>query len=271
MIKNIIFSIATIVLLSSGLFAAGEVKDGKVSAYLEGSLQSVSAVESALSSAGFEVLAKDTNGDLTTVVFTCPTLKKLASKPNRGFAAVLRVLVDKSDNLISITNPLYFEKAFLQDDYDENSAKKVLAKLNAAFAGLKDSSDNLKYSKIGHYHFMMGMPYYEDMDTVAKGDNAQLIAKVQASGKALFTLNLGANQTLIGFKLDDDVASFVDTIGKKNGSVLPYTVLIEGGKAKILAPKYDIALSYPSLKMGQFMQISATPGKIEDNIEKAFK
>jgi hypothetical protein len=271
MIKKITTSLVVSILLSGNIYAAGKANNGKVSAYLEGALQSVSAVEGALGGAGFEVLGKDVNGDLTTIVFTCTTLKKLGSTPNRGFASVLRVLVDNADGIISITNPLYFEHAFLQADYDEGASTKILAKLNSAFAGLKDSKDSLKSTKLGHYHFMMGMPYYEDMQTVGKGDNASLIAKAQASGKALFTLNLGNNQTLIGFDLDDDVASFVGTIGKKNGSVLPYTVLIEGGKAKILAAKYDIALSYPSLKMGQFMQISATPGKIEENIASAFK
>ena len=271
MIKKITKSLVLSVLLSSSLFAAGEVNNGKVSAYLEGALQSASSVEGVLGGAGFEVVGKDVNGDLTTIVFTCPTLKKLGATPHRGFASVLRVLVDNADGIISITNPLYFERAFLQADYDEASAKKVLAKLNSAFAGLKDSKDSLKSSKLNHYHFMMGMPYYEDMQTVGKGDNAALIAKAQASGKALFTLKLGNNQTLIGFDLDDDIASFVGTIGKRNGSVLPYTVLIEDGKAKILAAKYDIALSYPSLKMGQFMQISSTPGKIEENIASAFK
>jgi hypothetical protein len=257
-------------LVLTSLFAAGEVKNGKVSAYLIAPYQDVASVESALSSGGFEILGKDVNGDLTTIVFTCPTLKQLGSKPNRGFAGVLKLLVDKSDNIISIRNPLYFEKAYLQKEFDEGAAKKVLSKLNSIFPSLKDSKDSLKYGKLSHYHFMMGMPYYEDMDVVAKGDANTLLSKLQSNGKALFSLKLG-NQTLIGFDLDDSVASFVDTIGKKNASVLPYMVLVEGGKAKILAPKYEIALSYPMLKMGQFMRISSTPGKIEENIEKALK
>ncbi len=270
MIKKLSLTVAAVALSTSMLFAAGEVNGGKVSAYLEAPLQAPSAVKSALQGAGFEIIGEDSNGDLTTILFTCPTLKKMASKPNRAFAGVMRVLVDNSDGIISIMNPLYFGKAFMQSDFDEAGAKKVLSKINSAFSGLKDSNDKLKYSKLSHYHFMMGMPYYEDMDTVGKGSNADLIAKAEASGKALFRYKFGS-QTLICVKLDDNVASFVNVIGKKEGAVLPYCVSIENGKAKILAPKYNIALRYPQLSMSHFMKISSTPGKIEDNIEKIFK
>ncbi len=270
MLKNLVISLATVALFSSASFGAGEIHNGKISAYLEAPLQDAGAVKSALQGAGFEIVGEDSNGDLTTILFTCPTLKKLGSKPHRGFAGVMRVLIDNADGIISVTNPLYFEKAFLQKDYDDAAAKKVLAKINQAFSGLKDSKDALKSSELSHYHFMMGMPYYEDMDTVGKGDSATLLSKLQSSGKALFSLKLG-NQTLVGFKLDPNVASFVDTIGKREGSVLPYCVLLEDNKAKILAPKYNIALRYPQLKMGQFMKISSTPGKIEKNIESALK
>ena len=41
----------------------------------------------------------------------------LNHKEKKGFASVLRVLVNKADNEISITNPVYFSKAFLQKSY----------------------------------------------------------------------------------------------------------------------------------------------------------
>jgi hypothetical protein len=60
---------------------------------------------------------------------------------------------------------------------------------------------------------------------------------------------------------------FVNKIGADKAILLPYTILIEGGKAYALHPKYYIALSYPLLSMGQFMDISSVP----DAIEKALK
>lgn len=253
------------------LFAAGEVHNGKVSTYLRGGYTDVATVESKLTAAGFEVLGKDQIApELTSIVFTCPTLKKMANKPKRGFAATLHLLVNQKDNEISVTNPLYFAKAFLQKDFDEAKAKKVLAKINTAFAGLKDSADSMSYDDLAGYHFTFGMPYYQDMERVGKGAHEVLVEKAK-SKNPVFVLQLDTQRTLIGFKLKAKTAKFVNKIGTKNAALLPYSVLIEGDAAYILAPKYYIALSYPLLKMTQFMRIATVPGKITKEAEKLFK
>ncbi len=268
--KLVLATVATITILSSSAFAE------KISTYLEGALQEPAAVQSALKGAGFEVLAEhqiDKKGDLTTVVFTCPTLKKMANKEKKGFASVLRVLVNKADNEISITNPVYFSKAFLQKSYDNAAAQKILGKINSAFPGLKPSSDSMDLDDLDGYHFMMGMPYYDDMEKVGKGSHDELLAKVKAykGGKNLvFELNLDKDRTLVGFKIGKKTAKFVKKIGTKNAALLPYVILIEGNKARILAPKYYLALSYPSLSMSQFMTIATVPGAIEKDCSKAF-
>ena len=46
---------------------------------------------------------------------------------------------------------------------------------------------------------------------------------------------------------------------------------VEEGKAKMLAPKYYIAISYPQLTMGEFMTIASVPGAIEKDLAKPFK
>ena len=261
-----------ITLMLPSLFAAGDITGGKVSAYLKGAYEDVASAESKLKNAGFEVVGEDTiTPELTSVVFTCPTLKKMANKPKRGFGAVMRLLVNKKDNEIAVTNPLYFEKAYLQKDFDESSAKKVLSKINSAFPALHDSKDNMKYKNLAKYHFMFGMPYYEDMDKVAKGTHDVLVQKAQSSGKVVFTLPLGEERTLLGCKLSDKTAKFLNKIGTKNAAVLPYAVLVEGDTAYMLAPKYYLALSYPQLKMTQFMKIANVPGKIKKECEKLFQ
>lgn len=275
--KKIITTFTGLALVASSLFAAGEVKDGKVSTYLVGALQEASAVQEALKGAGFEVVAEhqiDKKGELTTVVFTSEALKKSANKEDKGFASVLRVLVNKADNEISITNPLYFSKAFLQKEYDEAAATATLSKINGAFAGLKDSDDHMEMDDLAGYHFMMGMPYYEDMAEVGEGAHDDLLAKVKAHKKGknlIFELNLAKDRTLVGYKIGKKTAKFVKKIGTKNASVLPYVVLIEGGKARILAAKYYLALCYPSLKMSEFMTIATVPGAIEKDCSKPFK
>ena len=267
-----IIMVTGLLFFTTNIFAAGEVHDGKVSAYLQSSYEDVASVSSKLSSGGFEVLGKSSiSPDLTTVIFTCPTLKKLGNQDKRGFAAVMRVLVDKKDNQISITNPIYFLKAYLQKSYDEASAKKVLAKINATFSSLKDSKDALKFKDLAGYHFTFGMPYYEDMDVVAKGSHDTLVSKIKASGNVAFILTLSANRTLVGLNLDSKLSSFVNKIGTQNALVLPYPIFIEGDKAYSLAAKYYLALSYPQLKMTQFMTIATVPGKIEKACKKVFK
>ena len=264
---------ATMLLLSLNLFGAGELKGGKVSTYLVGALQDEASVTSALKGAGFEVLtsfAVDAQGQLTTIVFTNDALKTMANKKHRGHAAVLRVLINSKDSEIRITNPLYFGKAFLQSDYDSASSEAILAKLNGAFSNLQDSSENMKFSKLEKFHFMFGMPYYKEMDTVAKGDTAALVQKAQAGGNVAFVLNLSADRVLLGYKLSDKTSNFVSTVGTKNALVLPYTIIVEENKAKTLAGKYYIAVSYPQLKMGQFMKIATIPGAIKSECESAF-
>ena len=276
--QGIMASLVAVTLLSSSLFGAGEVnKDGRISTFLEGELQDIKSVESSLKGAGFEVLATDVidkKGKLTTVVFTCPSLKKMANKPNRGHVAVLRVLINKIDNEISISNPLYFSKAFLQDDFDEKTSKAVLAKINSAFKDLKDSEDGMQFNDLSGYHFMLAMPYYDDMVVVGEGENANLISKAKAyknGENLLFEVKLSDNRVVLGYKIGKRTAKFVSKIGTKNAGLLPYTILIENNKAKILAGKYYIAINYPELQMSHFMKIATVPSAIEKDCSKAFK
>jgi hypothetical protein len=72
-------------------------------------------------------------------------------------------------------------------------------------------------------------------------------------------------------KLSDNTSKFIEKVGVENAALLPYPVLLENGKAMILAPKYYIAIAYPLLKMSQFMRISTIPGAIEKDCKKLFK
>ena len=253
---------------------AGHIEKEFISAYLRGPFASAAQVEADLKNAGFEVLGVhdiDKKGDLTTITFTCPSLKKMANKKTRGFMAVLKVLVDDVNKQISISNPLYFAKAYLQDDFDKATATKVLDKLNQTFEGLKNAKDGMEFDDLSGYHFAMSMPYYEDMESVASGDNAKLLEKAKASGSVVFELPLDNGATLLGVKLDKRTTKFAKKIGANNAAVIPYTILIENGEAKVLAPKYNLALHYPLLSMTGFMTIATVPGAILKDCEKIFQ
>jgi len=249
----------------------------KVSTYLRGSYVSVEDAKAKLQEAGFDVLATYKSVKKgKTIVFTSEALKAEAAKPGRAYAAVVRLFIDDTEKNISFTNPVYFGKAYMQDEYNHAVFAGVLEKINAAFPDLKGSKDALSYEALAEYHFMMGMPYYADQDKLGKpvATNAEAIAKAKKykKGKAIvFELKLSETSTLLGYDLGKRTKKFVKKIGRQNAAVLPYCVAIENGQAKALNAKYYLALSYPQLEMGEFMGIATVPGAIVKDLEKAFK
>ncbi|MBN2825146.1 MAG: hypothetical protein JXQ76_07485, partial [Campylobacterales bacterium] len=252
----------------------GEVKNSRLSAYLQGPLVDANTVKSKLQNAGYQILAEfavDKKGDVTTLVFTSTKLQAQANKNDRGFAALGRILVDKTNNRLSVTNPLYTSRAFMQKDFDDKVPLEELQTLRSLFGGLQDSQDILKYHLLPKYHFMIGMPYYEDMIEVANDTTANLIEKASKKKEFVFKLQLSNDRYLVGFQLSNRTNKFVDKIGTANAGLLPYPILIENGVAKIMDPKYYIALMYPMLKMSQFMKISTIPGAIQKEAINLFK
>ena len=249
------------------LLSAVSLQAQKVSAYFNAPYADTKTVKSNLKKEGFQVLATyhpAGHSDQNVIVITNSKLKSLASKPKRGFAAIQRVMVDDSKKTVLATNPKYWLKAFMQKDYQPGSAKPVKASLSKALGKLTPTKDKLPAGKLAKYHFMLSMPYYEDMiELGAKSD-------VKANKKA-FDLKLANGSRLIGVKMGKNGENFVNKIGKDKAILLPYPVLIENGKAYALHPKYYLAISYPLLSMGQFMKISGAPDTIEKKLKKALK
>jgi len=270
--KKFFLLIASVLAIGSSSLNANEV-----SAYLIGAHLSVDEASIKLTENGFEIVAthkvnKKSTG--TTIIFTNKMIKKAASKKSRGFAGVLKVLVDDERDLISVTNPIYFQKAFLQDDYNEQNAKKILSSIESAFGTLKGGSDKLDSDDIAGYHYMSMMPYYEDSVVIGEGNMAELLQKVTGFAKGrnlVFDIKLSEDSYLVAYHLGRKTSKFVKKIGTQNAHLLPYMILIENDEARILAPKYYIAIHYPSLSLGQFMKISTVPGAIETDLKKPFR
>lgn len=239
----------------------------KIAAYVD-----VETAKAKLTAEGFEVIGTYPSFEKgTTVLFTNAALKAAAAKPTRGFAAVGRLLVDDERQQVHIANPVYFGKAFLQDDYNEATATTALASLEKAFGSSKDSVDGWEFEKLPKYHFMMGMPYYDEMDVVATGATADLVAKAKAAKGTAGVVQLGADSYLAFVELDSRTSSFVKKIGTDKSELLPWAVLIEGGEAKAMSAKYFIAISYPLLDLGGFANIMTVPGAVVKSLEKTFK
>ncbi len=250
----------------------GEVTNGKISTYLRGKFMDVKTAQKTLKEAGFDIISTspvNKKGTLISIVFTDKTLMEMGSQKNTGFIASLRLLVNKKDNHISIINPQYAAKAFMQDHYDEVKAKAVLDKITAKFTGLLNSKDKLKFQLLPKYQFMHGMPQYKDMVTVARGND--LLEKLKENKNVVFTQKLNNGATLVGVKLGRKTNKFTSKIGTNNAALLPYPVLIENGEAKILEPKYYISVMYPLLQMSEFMTIATVPGAIIKDISRIFQ
>lgn len=279
--RNILLAFASaIILIFSGCAgAAPEVKSGlegqKVNTYLIGEYIDTKTATSKLKEAGFEVLASyEPVKKGITIVFTNAELKTEAAKPGRAHAAVLRLFIDEKEKMISFTNPVYFGKAFMQNEYNHTVFNAQLEKINKAFPGLKASVDAWDFDGLAEYHFMVGMPYYAEADTLAEGEVATLVSKAKAykNGKELvFELKLSEKSTLLGYELGKRTNKFVEKIGRANAAILPWCIAVEDGKATALSAKYYIAISYPLLDMGGFMGIMTVPGAIVKDLEKPFK
>lgn len=249
---------------------------GETSAYFDATYANLKNTQEKLEKAGFNIVAVtkvDKKGKYNSVVFTNKMLKATADQKSRGFIATMKILVDDENKKVRITNPDYFARAYMQSDYKEGMLKNITDALKKEFGPFKDSIDKLATDSLEKYHFMFGMPYYEDLIELAKGESAELIAKAEKKAKKshLFTLKISEKRYLIGVDLKKRTKKFVKKIGIHNGAILPYTILIEDGKAVAMAPKYYIALSYPLLSMNEFTTIATVPGAIEKELSKLFK
>ncbi|RUM63985.1 MAG: hypothetical protein DSZ04_03785 [Sulfurimonas sp.] len=247
----------------------------KINTYLIGEYMSASSAEAKLKSAGFEIIANYKSIKKgTTIVFTDAALKAEGAKPSRSNIAVMRLFVDEKEKMISITNPIYFGKAFMQEEYNHTIFNAELEKINKAFPGLSRSKDEWDFDGLSGYHFMIGMPYYKDIDEVGEGTNAELLAKAKSYKKGkgfIFELKLSETSTLVGYALSKRTSKFVKKIGRANAAILPYCFTIENGKVTALNAKYYIAISYPLLDMNGFMKIMTIPGAVIKDYEKVFK
>lgn len=260
--------------VSSKTVEVGEISNFRVNAYLRAPLISEDEIKTRLESAGFSVLGSyvvDKKTKVKSIVFSDKALTTAASRKSRGFAGTLRVLIDEKSGVMSISNPIYVMKAFMQEEYNSEMATQALKRLRTVFNEVQNSEDIIKFSRLENYQFMFGMPYYKDMKEVALGDNKALLQRARKSNKIVYEQHLDNGSVVIGIKLSKRTNKFVKKIGYKNGGLLPYPILIEDNAAKILAPKYYIAVMYPMLSMSEFMAIATVPGAIEKECDKIFR
>jgi len=261
--------ILILTILASSIFASN------ISTYLTSNIQDENSVKASLKKVGFDIVGEyDAMGDSNyhVIAFTFSKLKEIASKENKGFASVLKVLINKKDSKLVFTNPSYYLKAMLQDDFNSPLVNQIKNRLKGGFA-LANGKYSLDEDDLAGYHFMFAMPYYDDMLEVASGDDLENKLLKNAKDNIVFKIKLN-NSTLYGVNMSvkNGEKDYMQTLKQEQSAAfLPYTVLIQGNKAKILHPKYYLALSLPKLTMGEFMTIMDTPTHIEDYFKSLFQ
>ncbi|MGD2083560.1 MAG: hypothetical protein PVF91_11360 [Chromatiales bacterium] len=231
-----------------------------------------------LKAAGLEVLGRyQPYPDGSAVIFgvTSDSLRKAAgSDPYGGFGAVVRVAVTDNAGDIEVTyvNPVYMGYAYHIGDLSGPAEEFSSALGNRGTFG----AQGLSAEELEKYHYMMFMPYFKDRRVIARfGSHDEALSKVmkalddrQSDMSPVWTLTLDEKQTLVGVSLDRgvwadgriaEIMQKIDTGTPRSTASLPWELLISGDELVYLPGKYRIAVMFPDLTMGTFMQISDVP------------
>lgn len=232
------------------------------------------------------------------IVFSSTELESAVSSVGglTGFAAALRVGItnENGKTLVTYTNPIYWGNAYFREDYDKVDAKyntlnikiQNAMKASGAYVGTPfGSKKGISSSGLQKYHYMMGMPYFDDNIKLGNFDSYQAaVAKVQSSIangvpgiELVYKVKIpGKNLTLYGFALkgeegEQQFMPIIDIGNPKHTAFLPYELLVSGNEVHMLHGRFRIALSFPDLTMMTFSKIMSTPGNIEDALGQLVK
>ena len=240
----------------------------KLTAYYTSNPQTIEKLKFKLEINGFDILAVDEIFKNETVIsFTNEALQNTNS-----FLSVLHMSVSK-DVEIRVQNPSYFGAAFLQDKFKYGQFTEILKALESALGEMYEAEDKLGLSNLSNYHFMLGMPRFNDMIVVARGDDiVERVSEANTTKHISYVLKLPNGSTLVGHKLDHKTYDYLKKIkAEKNAQIFPYEVMIKDEKAVMLSPKYYLALSLPLLSMTDFLKIASAPDEIEKDIKIVYE
>jgi hypothetical protein len=247
--------------------------------------QAVAAVRNSLKVQGFdEAGSYSPYAGATVIVVTSPELKAAAASAmkNGGFGAGQRVAVTdyKGKLQVSYVNPAYLGAA-----YGLANLATVSAKLKAALGAVKEfGSDQGRTAEElapGTYHYMVGFPFFHQVDVHAKyPDHQTALAEVEkglAAGKAgakkVYRIDLPDREASVfgvamvsGDGTDKEIMNILDRQELRITASLPYELLVQHGDVVSLRRSYRVALYSPDTKMAGahgFTKIMSAPGSIK--------
>lgn len=283
--------VALLLLLSISAVQAANLKPFILASTGSGDFaQIVADTKSKLSSGGFEIIGEHApyNG-ANIIIVTNDALKNNAKATEFGaYGAVQRIAVTDVAGTIQVTytNPVYMANSYrLQGKLDD-----VAAALKGALGAQQEygSEKGISAKKLQGYHYMFGMPYFDDPDVLsAHGSYDKAMQNVKAGLAAkkggvskVYQVDIpGKQQTLIGVAMTEGMSSDatimkeVDFKDIRGTAHLPYEMLVhEDGKVYALSAKFRIAINFPDLSMAgshSFMGIMASPDAIRKALTAA--
>lgn len=255
-------------------------------------------VQAVLTEKNYEIIGSyqpGGNPDLYVVVFTNDKIKSLCkSAKDRGMlAAAMKVGFKKKGGKISLSilNPEYLFYAYFREQMNESSFKSsamaVSSDIKSTMRGvgtlMKPFGGDLSEKDLIKYHYMMGMPYFDDPVKLAEYSSFQqgvsTIQRNLASGKgntmkvyeiideqnniAVFGIGLG--------DIEEGEEHFLPIVGESHVAAMPYEIILQNNKATMLHGRYRFALHWPELTMGTFTKIMSSPGDVEDAMKELVK
>ena len=280
-----------------GFLSAQEIQPFYDCGTVTGSIKTVKEkVKAQLKTNGFIVTGGYSVGGKSTMyvlTFTSKELQRTCLKvADRGIlAANLRVAFTLKSGKVNVSalNPKYLFLGYLRDNYDKYKANldKVTTKALKVYKSVSGKTTafggKLKESKLKNYHYMMGMPYFDDPVKLKEFNSfEEAITTIKnnlklkkANTKLVYKLEYKTlKKAVYGVALLDKEkgeASFLPKIGAKHLAAMPYEIVVEGKKATILHGRFRFAMYWPELTMGQFSKIMSTPGDIEETMKALTK
>ena len=252
--------------------------------------QKVEAAKAALTQNGFTVVGSySPYPNATIIAVTNDDLKANAAKSEHGgFGAAQRVAVTKMKDevQVSYTNPVYMAAAYRM----AGDLKATAAKLQTALGRIEEyGAKGLTATQLRKYHYMMGMEYFDEPNTLATYPSHEAAVQAVEAGLAagkqgvtkVYRVDIpGKKEVLFGvaMKGEGDAAKFmddkyimseIDFRDLKSTAHLPYDVLVSDNKVYALYARFRIAISFPDLSMmgsNSFMNIMKSPEAIRRSL-----
>lgn len=243
--------------------------------------------KAALKANGFDVVGSYAPyADTVVIAVTNDALKTATAKSEfGGYGAVARVAVTKVAGKVQVSffNPDWMSEAYRMQS-DLSGVRKSLETALGMQRVFGSEEPGWKANQLNDFHFMVFMPYFDDHHELAEHDSYEAAIKAVeanlAAGKGntskVYRVDVpGKKQTVFGVAIggapagDEHIMKLIDKTATKQTAHLPYELLVSDGKVYALHAKFRIAVNFPDLDMGTFMNINDAPDAIEKSLGMA--